>query len=809
MGSSVIERWIVRRLAGLRSRLRRVLRRRAAALGNLATRLFPRLCRAVAWLLEALPHTIRPYGMAGSLRHQLGQTPAAIVNWERARDRHPRRTAPRLHLAAAYVRLGRHREAAVELRHVLRRASDDPVRLLAAARLAAAADDSGLAEEICQRSLSLNPRNRPARVILARQHVRNGAVPEAETELTRLLQDNPHDIDALLTMGRLRFNQRRWDEAIDFVQQVKRLDPGHPEPYVQLARSHMRMDREAQAAALYAEAALRFAGSADGHLTLGRIMQYVPVVAAAEAHFRRAARLAPKDPTPWINLGRFLLAEGLVSAAHHALAQGVERGHSPTLVESERLRLENVVRLLGLSPETDSEATDAGSDVRLPERLIEEIMAMAHSRPAPARGAVAGRIVMVTASLGPGGAERQVVNTLRGLRSRHGTAGNLHLLCASLSVGERDSSLLSEVRALGVPCHEYIDYRAPAPELTGSAYAAFQPLVALLPPAMQRAIASLVVRLSDLRPETVHAWQDTTNLYAAVAAAIVGVPRIVLSTRSVRPDEKRRRRHRYFADVYRCCLHYPGLTVLNNSVYGARDYAQWLGVDSSLVTVVRNGMDLAALTAGAEEMAVDRLRRQLNLTPDNLVVGTAFRMTDEKRPLLWVDVAREVSRRVPGTHFLVLGDGPMHAQMESWATQSGLSARFHFVGHQAPVGAWFKLMDLFLLTSRIEGLPNVLIEAQALGIPAIATDAGGAAETFIDGQTGWLLRTSSAAQIAERAAWCLEHARWRKEAAAKARLFAAETFGLDRMVDATLAAYQQTGNATDRAPTTAGERARP
>ena len=107
------------------------------------------------------------------------------------------------------------------------------------------------------------------------------------------------------------------------------------------------------------------------------------------------------------------------------------------------------------------------------------------------------------------------------------------------------------------------------------------------------------------------------------------------------------------------------------------------------------------------------------------MLGSVFRMSEEKRPLLWLDVAANVAAQRPDAHFVVCGDGPMRDEMRTYAAELGIADRVHLPGAQSNIGSWFKLMDVVMLTSRHEGLPNVLLEAQSLGVPVVAPDVGG------------------------------------------------------------------------------------
>jgi glycosyltransferase involved in cell wall biosynthesis len=98
-------------------------------------------------------------------------------------------------------------------------------------------------------------------------------------------------------------------------------------------------------------------------------------------------------------------------------------------------------------------------------------------------------------------------------------------------------------------------------------------------------------------------------------------------------------------------------------------------------------------------------------------------------------------------------------------------------------------MDLYLLTSRAEGLPNTLVEAQMMGVPVVTTPAGGAPETFIHGKTGFVLESADREQAARLLVRLLQDTDWRAKAGLKATAFARSAFGIDRAIDETIAVY--------------------
>ncbi|MEI8154507.1 MAG: glycosyltransferase [Hyphomicrobiales bacterium] len=231
------------------------------------------------------------------------------------------------------------------------------------------------------------------------------------------------------------------------------------------------------------------------------------------------------------------------------------------------------------------------------------------------------------------------------------------------------------------------------------------------------------------------------------------------------------------------------MVLSNNSEAGARDYADWLGIEPTRVKVIYNGIDFDHLTAGVDPERVRQARATLGVPPDAPVVGSAFRMSEEKRPLLWVEVAAEVARRDERTHFVVYGDGPMRTDMLDLARRRGIAERLHLPGHEDDISSCYKAMNVVMLTSRHEGLPNVLLEAQSLGIPVVAPDVGGVIEAMWPEVTGWAVADADAGKLAERVIFSLEDQTWASRVRGDAPAFVRERFGIPAMLRRTLEVY--------------------
>jgi len=119
---------------------------------------------------------------------------------------------------------------------------------------------------------------------------------------------------------------------------------------------------------------------------------------------------------------------------------------------------------------------------------------------------------------------------------------------------------------------------------------------------------------------------------------------------------------------------------------------------------------------------VDRaaIRAALGIPPEAIVVGHAGRFTEQKNHLFFVDIAAALARSAACWYFLLVGDGGTRPATEERVRAAGLAGRFCFTGLRTDVQALMAgAMDLFLLPSLYEGLPFVLLEAQAAGLPCI------------------------------------------------------------------------------------------
>lgn len=395
------------------------------------------------------------------------------------------------------------------------------------------------------------------------------------------------------------------------------------------------------------------------------------------------------------------------------------------------------------------------------------------------------RVLLGVSTLGSGGAERQMVNTLQGLRSRG--LDDVHMLVEYLHDAPENTFYLDKAKKVAAGLHV-----APAHDHGTSAWALQHPRFRdVLTDGLIGRILNAAAVIKKLAPEIVYTSLDWTNVTVGLAAVLAGVPQVFVSGRNLAPT--------YFEffqwfmyPCYRALVAHPSVRLLNNSDAGRRDYARWLNLDPDRITVLRNGL------ASEEFPVVDDVerrasRRQLGIDDDVRVVVGAFRLSSEKRPLLWLEAAAKIKARVSDVVFLLCGIGPMDAQVRARATALGLDSCVRYLGVRDDIQTVFSAADLVLQTALQEGTPNTLIEAQAMGIPVVTTAAFGAAEAVHDRVTGLVVRDETAAGLAKAAVSILTDHGFAKSTREAGPKFVETRFGFARMIDDTLLAYADAG----------------
>ena len=173
------------------------------------------------------------------------------------------------------------------------------------------------------------------------------------------------------------------------------------------------------------------------------------------------------------------------------------------------------------------------------------------------------------------------------------------------------------------------------------------------------------------------------------------------------------------------------------------DRLRKIGVDGDKIRVVYNGVDERFQPRDQGEM-----RRHLSLPSDRLVVLFVGLLA----PVKGLSVLLQALQRIDmeRVECVLVGEGPMEAELRIAANAAGLAERVRFVGAQpsGDIPDWLNAADLLVLPSYSEGRPNVVLEAQACALPVLATRVGGTPELIVDGKTGLLVESEDAEGLA-------------------------------------------------------------
>jgi glycosyltransferase involved in cell wall biosynthesis len=143
------------------------------------------------------------------------------------------------------------------------------------------------------------------------------------------------------------------------------------------------------------------------------------------------------------------------------------------------------------------------------------------------------------------------------------------------------------------------------------------------------------------------------------------------------------------------------------------------------------------------------LRSRLGLGLGDCVIGSVGRLSEQKGYTYLLEAASAVLAQHPQVKFLLVGDGELRSELQQQAAALGLTGSVIFAGAQESTVDFYRVMDVFVLPSLWEGLPTVVLESMASGVPVVATDIPGTQELVEAGHTGWLCRPRDPVSLAE------------------------------------------------------------
>jgi len=280
------------------------------------------------------------------------------------------------------------------------------------------------------------------------------------------------------------------------------------------------------------------------------------------------------------------------------------------------------------------------------------------------------------------------------------------------------------------------------------------------------------------RPDIVHLHSGRAHAVGTWAARAAGRPPVVVSRRvdfDVSTPASRSLKYGRGVDRFLCISE------------GVRAVLVRAGVPAERLRVVPSGIDVERW---AQLPEAGPWRRRLGVADGAPLVGTIAALAPHKDLFNLLAAAERLAAVRPDARWVVFGEGELRARLEADRRARGLEQRVAFPGFTEDVGAALAALDVFVLSSYLEGLGTSVLDAQAAGVPVVATRVGGVPEMIVDGESGWLVPPRDPEALAAAVADALarpEEARRRAERARQT----VRRFSLDATVEGTLAVYRE------------------
>ena len=231
----------------------------------------------------------------------------------------------------------------------------------------------------------------------------------------------------------------------------------------------------------------------------------------------------------------------------------------------------------------------------------------------------------------------------------------------------------------------------------------------------------------DQKFDIVHTHLSTSSLNGCLAARFAGIP-CVATVHGMSSKWSF-----IFAD------HMIGVS------QGVCDHLVTQGVPKSKTTAVYNGVDFPPGVMSKQEA-----RKAFDLPEQATIFGTVARLTPMKGIDTGLEAFRILAEKVPGSHYVLVGNGDGEPIYRQWVSDNKLQDRVHFLGYQSNVFNPLAAMDLFLFPSLKEAMGISVVEALAMGLPVVSTNVGGLPEVITQ-EVGSLVKPNDSRAMAEQA----------------------------------------------------------
>lgn len=253
-------------------------------------------------------------------------------------------------------------------------------------------------------------------------------------------------------------------------------------------------------------------------------------------------------------------------------------------------------------------------------------------------------------------------------------------------------------------------------------------------------------KIKEIKPDIVHCHSSKAGVIGRLAAKRRGVKKIFYTPHAysfLAPEFSGKKKF-LFVQIEKFLSRFSTTQTFCVSI-GEMQAALEVNLDKTdKFQVIYNGLPEIDLPSK------ETIRAQLGLEKTVVVIGNNARMSEQKNPMFFMEIAQKMIIQNANWHFVWAGDGQLMPLFQSFIKQNGLEENIHLLGERPDSETVVTAYDIFLTTSQYEGLPYAPIEAMRAGVPILATNVVGNSELVIEGKNGYLIDLEWSKSVEEK-----------------------------------------------------------
>ena len=289
-------------------------------------------------------------------------------------------------------------------------------------------------------------------------------------------------------------------------------------------------------------------------------------------------------------------------------------------------------------------------------------------------------------------------------------------------------------------------------------------------------IRKLIRILKDQQIDIVHTHQYTPYFYGATAAIFSGRSKVIFTEHGRhQPDRLRPRRV-----IYNQFLNLFTGRITGVSNFSKDSLVRFERLPARKIDVIYNGIKLEEF-----KISIDReaKRMELGMDRDEIAIGMIGRFDPVKNHSLLLEAFKEVIKNIPKAKLLLIGDGPLRESLQFTVYSLQLERNVIFLGIRRDIPQVLQALDIYCLSSIAEATSLTLLEAMAVGLHVVATDAGGNPEIVLRDQTGILVSPSNYIEFAKAIITLAQDSEKRRRMGEAGKKRVKSLFTMDKMLE--------------------------